>query len=89
MYLQLFCMLDVNHADDGSVWYYIAMNIIVSYNQRIHCYWHLVLFINLYINTLVLYKTILHKGSNLSFRKIGVVWAKKAEKVIHSYFFLH
>ena len=41
-----------------------------------------ILFINLYINTLVLCKTILHNSSNLSFRKIRAVWAKKAEKVI-------
>ena len=40
------------------------------------------LFINLYIKTLVLGRTILFKGNILSFENIGAVWAKKAEKVI-------
>ena len=40
------------------------------------------LFINLNIKTLVLCKTILFRGNNLKFKKIGAVWAKKAEKVI-------
>ena len=34
------------------------------------------------MKTLVLCKTILLKGNNLSFEKIEAVWAKKAEKVI-------
>ena len=41
-----------------------------------------ILFINLNIKTLVLCKIILFKGNNLKLKKIGAVWAKKAEKVI-------
>ena len=58
------------------------MNIIVSYTIREFIAINNILLINLYINTLVLCKAILHKGNNLSFRKIGAVLAKKAEKVI-------
>ena len=59
-------MLDVNHGDDDFVW---------CYTDEYHCFFTTrefiasgnTLFINLYINTLVLCKTILHKGNNLSF----------------------
>ena len=81
-------MWDVSHADDDSVW---------CYNDEYHCFLEFIaigniLFINLYSNTLVLCKTILHKGNNVSFRKNGAVYCigQEGRKSCYSYYsFLH
>ena len=65
-------MLDVNNADDDSVW---------CYNDEYHCFFITRKLIATYYSLIYTgSQTILHKGNNLSFRKIGAVWARMFRK---------
>ena len=68
-------MLNVNHANEDSVLCYndVLYSILLFLTTREFIAIGNILFISLSINILVLCETILHKGNNLSFKKIGAV----------------
>ena len=60
----------------------IMMNIIVSYNQKIHCIRQHIIYQFIHKKTLVLCKTILFKGNNLSFEKNCSSMGQESRKII-------